>query len=57
MEAIYYLAKNKTIIVISHRLANVKNADIIYVLDKGNIVESGTHKELMMYNKYICKLI
>lgn len=47
-ESIYKLAKNKTVIVISHRLANVTNADIIYVLDKGNIVESGKHKELLM---------
>ena len=52
-ESIYKLAKNKTVIVISHRLANVKNADTIYVLDKGNIAESGRHKELMMKkNKY-----
>ena len=47
-ESIYKLAKNKTVIVISHRLANVVNADLIYVLDKGNIVESGKHKELLM---------
>ena len=52
-ESIYKLAKNKTVIVISHRLANVKNADSIYVLDKGHIVENGKHKELMMSkNKY-----
>lgn len=52
-ESIYKLAKNKTVIVISHRLANVTNADIIYVLDKGHIAESGKHKELMMIkNKY-----
>ena len=52
-ESIYKLAKNKTVIVISHRLANVKNADSIYILDKGHIVENGKHKELMMSkNKY-----
>ena len=52
-ESIYKLSKNKTVIVISHRLANVKNADAIYVLDKGHIVEHGKHKELMMSkNKY-----
>ena len=52
-ESIYKLAKNKTVIVISHRLANVKNADSIYVLDKGHIVENGKHKELMVSkNKY-----
>ncbi|MGL6107035.1 ABC transporter ATP-binding protein/permease [Romboutsia sp.] len=47
LETIHAIAKEKTVVVISHRLANVKNADKIYVLDKGYIVESGNHKELM----------
>ncbi len=47
MRLIYELAKDKTVIMISHRLANVKNADCIYVLDKGNVAGSGTHKELL----------
>ena len=46
-KAIYELSKGKTILVISHRLANVKDADNIYVLNKGSLVESGTHGELM----------
>ncbi|WP_368259893.1 ABC transporter ATP-binding protein/permease, partial [Clostridium paraputrificum] len=47
------LRNNKTLIVISHRLANVKNADRIYLLDKGNLVEEGNHEELMnKKNKY-----
>lgn len=47
------LKNNKTLIVISHRLANVKNADKIYLLDKGNLVEEGNHEELMnKKNKY-----
>lgn len=56
-KAIYELAENKTVIVISHRLANVKNADNIYVLDKGNIVETGSHKELMMNNGKYSQLV
>ena len=56
-KAIYELAENKTVIVISHRVANVKNADNIYVLDKGNIVESGSHKDLMMYNGKYAQLV
>lgn len=47
MELIMELAKKKTIILISHRLANVKNADCIYVFQKGNIAESGTHEQLL----------
>ena len=41
------LRKNKTVIMIAHRLSSVKNVDKIYVLDKGQIKESGTHDELV----------
>lgn len=47
MELVHTLAKTKTVILISHRLANVKNADNIYVLEKGAVAEAGTHKELL----------
>ena len=47
MREIHVLAKTKTVILISHRLANVAGADNIYVLDKGNIVESGNHNNLL----------
>lgn len=40
------LLKNKTIITIAHRLSTVKNADFIYVLEDGKIVQRGTHEEL-----------
>ena len=36
-------------ITIAHRLTTVKNSDIIFVMDKGNIVESGNHKELFTF--------
>ena len=56
MELIMELAKTKTIILISHRLANVKNADCIYVLKKGDIAESGTHGQLLARNGEFARL-
>ncbi|MEK7463380.1 MAG: ABC transporter ATP-binding protein, partial [Patescibacteria group bacterium] len=44
---IYDFFKGKTVIIISHRFSTVRNADKIYVLDKGEFVESGSHDELM----------
>lgn len=47
MAEIHKLARTKTVILISHRLANVVQADNIYVLDGGNIAECGSHEELL----------
>ena len=44
---IHKLAKHKTVILISHRLANVVQADNIYVLENGSIAESGNHDDLL----------
>lgn len=57
LDAINKLAKEKTVIVISHRLANVKNADVIYVLDNGEIVESGNHIELIKKENHYFNMI
>ena len=56
MTQIYALAKTKTVILISHRLANVVEADNIYVLDQGNIVEEGNHKALLLQHGVYAKL-
>ena len=56
MTQIYALAKTKTVILISHRLANVAGADNIYVLDQGNIVEEGNHKALLLQHGVYAKL-
>ena len=50
MAQIHTLAKTKTVILISHRLANVTGADNIYVLENGHVVESGTHASLLANN-------
>ena len=47
MEVIRELAKTRTILLISHRLANVVESDRIYMLENGHVAQSGTHKELM----------
>lgn len=44
------ITSNRTSIVIAHRLSTVQRADIIYVVDKGKIAESGTHQELIAHN-------
>ena len=56
MQEIYTLAKTKTVILISHRLANVTRADQIYVLDRGNLVGHGTHRELLADNPHYAAL-
>lgn len=50
MDVVYELAKTKMIVVISHRLANVVNANNIYMMQQGEIVESGKHQELLVNN-------
>ena len=47
MKAIHSLAGKKTVILISHRLANVVDSDCIYVLETGRIAEQGTHNDLL----------
>ncbi|MDO4340730.1 MAG: ABC transporter ATP-binding protein/permease [Eubacteriales bacterium] len=47
MEQIYLLAKEKTVLLISHRLANGTGADCIYVMSDGKVVEKGSHETLL----------
>ena len=56
MAQIQLLAKQKTVLLISHRLANVVCSDNIFVMNKGQIVESGTHEQLLDENGTYAKL-
>ena len=49
-EALDKLMKDKTALIVAHRLSTIKNVDVIYVIDNGKIVEQGTHKELVDKN-------
>ncbi|HAE88930.1 MAG TPA: multidrug ABC transporter ATP-binding protein, partial [Clostridiales bacterium] len=57
MNAIKELTKNKTVLMIAHRLNTVRHADKIFVIDQGKIAEEGTHDELMkkdgIYRRFI----
>ena len=50
------LTKGRTSFVIAHRLSTIKNADLILVLRDGDVIESGTHEELMSQNGFYCEL-
>ncbi|MBX2905048.1 MAG: ABC transporter ATP-binding protein [Taibaiella sp.] len=56
-DAINKLMENRTCIVIAHRLSTVQHADEIIVMDKGTIVERGTHAALMVREGVYCKLV
>lgn len=55
-DALEKLMKSRTTIAIAHRLSTIKNADMIYVLHEGKVVEQGTHGQLIELNGYYRKL-
>jgi subfamily B ATP-binding cassette protein MsbA len=56
-DAINNMMQNRTSIVIAHRLSTIRHADEIIVLQKGKIVERGTHDQLLSQNGFYKKLV
>ena len=55
-KAMRSLMKGKTAFIIAHRITSIQDCDRIIVLDKGNIIEEGTHEELIMHNGFYKKI-
>ena len=56
-EAISELCRNKTLLVIAHRLKTIKDADQILVVSDGNIIERGSHDELLSENGMYARMV
>ena len=56
-EALSRLTAQRTTVVIAHRLSTIRNADLIVVLDKGRVVEQGTHEMLLAHNGYYARMV
>ncbi len=55
-QAFEVLMKNKTSFIVAHRLSTIKNADLILVMNKGNVIEKGTHDELLSEGGFYANL-
>ena len=53
---LFEVSKNKTTIIVSHRVSSAKNADVIIILDAGQIIQQGSHKELLSQTGYYKEL-
>ncbi len=56
MDAIKSASKDRTVIIIAHRLSTVQNCDVIYLMEKGNIIAEGTYDELLSTNATFRKM-
>ena len=55
-KAFQKMMKGRTSFVVAHRLSTIKEADIILVMNDGNIIEQGTHEQLLKRNGFYAKL-
>ena len=55
-KAISEVVRNKTLIVIAHRISSIKNADCIYVIENGRITGNGRHEDLLRTNETYSRL-
>ena len=55
-KAFLKMMEGRTSFIIAHRLSTIREADLILVMDKGRIIEQGTHKELLAKNGFYTKL-
>lgn len=55
-KALAELMKNRTSFIIAHRLSTIRNADLILVMREGDIIETGTHEELLSWDSFYSKL-
>ena len=56
-EALEHLMKERTTLVVAHRLSTIRNADLICVMHEGKIVETGKHEELIKRDGYYRRLV
>ncbi|MDR0556973.1 MAG: hypothetical protein LBG43_03760, partial [Treponema sp.] len=56
MESIKRIGHKKTIIIVAHRITTVKNCEVIYMMEKGVVVDSGNYEELRQRNEAFRKM-